>query len=359
VARKPSGLGAGIREVAQLAGVSPSTVSRVLNDKMGGVKMSSATIERIRNAAVSLHYQPNAAARSLRTTRAQTVGVIARNLLHPFIAELLRAVSTTCRARGYHLLLGHAEQCIKDGWVLGDILGADRVDGVLILGDLLTDPGRQEDMERIIQRHGHVVTVGGHPSMADEVSILVDDQAGVELAIDYLVAQGHRSIGYISQSLGAESWEDRQRRTAYRSCLNAHNLHWAADAEVMVTNRLESVQYALRALRALPNPPTALFVANDVTALITIKAAHESGIRVPRDLSVVGFDDIPFSALCNPGLTTVRQPIDLMGRQAASILLDRIVGAQPAEREGPEISHANTLIFPPTLVCRESVCPPL
>ncbi|MGH2347462.1 MAG: LacI family DNA-binding transcriptional regulator [Chloroflexota bacterium] len=358
MARKPNGLGTGIREVAQLAGVSPSTVSRVLNDKMGGVKMSPATIERIRAAAITLHYQPNAAARSLRTTRAQTVGVIARNLLHPFIAELLRALSTGCRARGYHLLLGNAEQSTKADWMLGDILSADRVDGVLLLGDLLSDPGREEEMQRIIQRHGHVVTVGGHPSVAGEVSILVDDQRGVELAMDYLVAQGHRSIGYISQSIGAESWEDRQRRSAYRRFLKGHNLPWSAEAELVVTNRMESSQDALRTLRTLANRPTAVFVANDVTALVTIKAALESGLRVPGDLSVVGFDDIPFSALCTPGLTTIRQPIDVMGRHAAGILLDRITGTLSAERQGQEIPTSNTLIFPPTLVCRESACPP-
>jgi DNA-binding LacI/PurR family transcriptional regulator len=358
VARKPNGLGAGIREVAQLAGVSPSTVSRVLNDKMGGVRMSPATIERIRSAAIDLHYQPNAAARSLRTTQAQTVGVVARNLLHPFIAELLRVLSSTCRSRGYHLLLGNAENGAGEGWMSGDILGADRVDGLLLLGDLLSDSGRQEDMARILQRHGHVVTVGGHPSVAGEVSILVDDQWGVTLAMDHLIAQGHRSIGYISQALGAESWEDRQRRSAFRRFLKEHALPWTADAEVMVANRVESIQDALQTLRALPNRPTALFVANDVTALITIKAAIECGMRVPADLSVVGFDDIPFAALCTPGLTTVHQPIDLMGRQAASILLDRIMSVLPADRQGSEIPDSDTLIFPPTLVCRESVCPP-
>lgn len=138
-------MGAGIRDVAKLAGVSPSTVSRVLNEKTDGVQMSAITIERIRAAAETLQYRPNAAARSLRTTRAQTIGVIARNLLHPFIAELLGVISTACRARDYHLLLSHAEHSSTDGGMLGNILSADRVDGVLLLGDLLPELTRRGD----------------------------------------------------------------------------------------------------------------------------------------------------------------------------------------------------------------------
>src|SRR5205807_3522827 len=171
--------GAGIRDVARLAGVAPSTVSRVLNNRADGVRISAATIERVRRAAQTLRYQPNAAARSLRTTRAQTLGVIARNLLHPFTAELLRVVYSTCQAQGYHLLVGHAEHNRTEGRVLGDILSADRVDGVLLIGDCLWGTGREEDMARLIQTHGHVVAVGACPSVAGELSILVDDACGV------------------------------------------------------------------------------------------------------------------------------------------------------------------------------------
>jgi DNA-binding LacI/PurR family transcriptional regulator len=355
--KKPSGAGAGIRDVAQLAGVSPSTVSRVLNDKIGGVQMSTATIERIRNAAMTLHYQPNAAARSLRTTHAQTIGVIARYLVHPFVAELLRVISAGCRARGYHLLLAQAGPDSAEGWLFGDTLSADRVDGVLLLGDVLPEHKRKEDMERLIQTHNHVVTVGAHPSVAGELSIMVDDERGVWLALDHLVAMGHLSIGYLSQHYGPESWEDQRRRAAYRGFLSTHGLPTAAGAELVVTNQIESIREALQSLFALPNHPTAVFVCDDLTALMTLNAARTCGIRVPDDLSVVGFDDIPFAALCTPGLTTVRQPIDIMGHQAACALLDRITGKEPAASPPDGTPSTNTLVFPPTLACRESVRP--
>lgn len=338
-----------------MAEVHPSTVSRVLNGTLDNVRISEATAERVRRAATTLRYQPNAAARSLRTTYTQTIGVIAHNLLHPFVAELLRVIYAVCQARGYHLLLGHTEHSAAEGSVLGAILSADRVDGVLLIGDILPDAAPREAMEWLIQTHNHVVTVGGRPSVAGEQAIMVDNARGVALAMEHLVGQGHRIIGFVSELGGAESWEDRQRRVAYRGFLHARELPASVAAELNVRNDVETVQQALSALFALPDHPTALFVNNDVTALITMKAAFLCGLRVPDDLSIVGFDDIPFSALSTPGLTTVRQPIEAMGRQAASALLDRAIGGEEVTTQPAE---GATAFLPPTLVQRESAAVP-
>lgn len=346
-------MGAGIREVARLAGVSPSTVSRVLNDKTDGVRISAKTVARIRGAADTLQYRPNAAARNLRTTRAQSIGVIARNLLQPFIAELLRVISVACRTRGYHLLVGHAEpDSIESGTLLGDIFSPDRVDGVLLLGDLLPEKKRRQAMERLLETHKHVVTVGARPSEAGEYAILVDDEAGVSMALEHVLANGHRSIGFIGQAVGPESWEDTRRRSVYRAFLQDHGLPMNESAVAQVAGTLESIQQALRSMQTSIHPPSALFVANDVTALMTIKAAFTCGLHVPEDLSVVGFDDMQYSALVTPALTTIHQPIDAMGQRAACVLLDLIGGIEPAR--GPA---ATTEFFPPTLICRESVGP--
>ncbi len=352
---KKTAMGIDIRDVARLAGVAPSTVSRVLNNKVGGVRISDGTVERVRRAAQTLHYRPNAAARSLRTTQAHTIGVIARDVLHPFTAEVLRVVYSTCQARGYHLLIGDVERNRTNGGVLSDILSADRVDGVLLLGDCLWGTGR-EDMERLVQTHAHVVTVGARPSLAGELSILVDDTRAVTLALEHLVSLGHRSIGYIRRnptSSSSPQWEDHQRQTAYRDFLSAADLPYTLAAELVVPDQITAIQEALRSLLALPRRPTALFVNDDMTAIITIKAALMSGRRVPDDLSIVGIDDIPFAALCTPGLTTVRQPMDAMGSYAATCLLDRIGGAETADP--PATTRVdNTVFFSPTLVRRES-----
>jgi DNA-binding LacI/PurR family transcriptional regulator len=352
---KETARGIDIRDVARLAGVAPSTVSRVLNNKVGGVRISDGTVERVRRAAHTLHYRPNAAARSLRTTQAHTIGVIARDVLHPFTAELLRVVYSTCQARGYHLLIGDVERNRTNGGVLSDILSADRVDGVLLLGDCLWGTGR-EDMERLIQTHAHVVTVGARPSLAGELSILVDDTNAVTLALEHLVSLGHCSIGYIRRnptSASSPQWEDYQRQTAYRTFLNGADLPYTSAAELVVSDQIAEIQAELRSLLALPHRPTALFVNDDMTAIITIKAALMSGLRVPDDLSIVGIDDIPFAALCTPGLTTVRQPMDAMGSYAATYLLDRIGGAETADPPASTRVN-NTVFFAPTLVRRES-----
>ncbi len=350
-------MGATIRDVAELAGVSASTVSGVLSVRSGNARVSPGTAERVRSAAASLNYRPNAAARGLRTAQTQTIGVIARNLLHPFAAELLRSVSAECRARGYHMLVGHAEHDSTEGWVLGDILSADRVDGVLLLGDILSGNKRQERMSRVLKTHRHVVTVSSHPSVVGEPAVLVDNERGVWMALQHLVAQGHQSIGYINQPLGPESWEDQQRRAAYRRFLSVHGLPYTEASEVTATGQVGAMVKTLRELVARPDRPTAVLVIPDAVAVVVIKAAFACGIRVPDDLSVVGFDDIPFAALSSPGLTTVRQPVESMGHFAAGALLDRIAGDAQGAPVTLEPAADATVVFPPTLVVRESVCP--
>ena len=242
--------------------------------------------------------------------------------------------------------------------MLGDILSADRVDGVLVIGDLVSDGSRIENMKHLMQMHGNVLTVGAHPSVAGEMSVLVDDERGVSLALDYLLSLGHRSIAYISQSNGSESWEDVQRRAAYERFLSRHSLPIRHEAERTVGNSVASVRVALEETMALAETPTAVFVNNDFTALATVKAALMCGIRVPDDLSIVGFDDIPFAEWCSPELTTVRQPIEAMGRCAVNILLDRIADLDPPVAPAGSVLTGSTLVFAPTLVRRGSACAP-
>ena len=354
-------MGAGIRDVARAAGVSISTVSRVLNGKVAGMSISPATVERVRDAAQQLRYRPNAWAQSLRTAQTKTIGVIAFDLSHPFAAELLQVIYSACRARGYHLLVGTAEYDSSEGWMLSDILSADRVDGVILVGDTLLHSSGQEDrfdeaMARLLQVHHHVVTVASRPSMAGESAITVDNAAGVTLAMEHLVSLGHRRIAHMRDGYHPNSWEDQQRIQAYRRFLLSHDLPADPALEAAVGSRdLHAAQQALGQLLALPHPPTAVFVNNDATAITVLKAALLSGIRVPEDLSLVGFDNIAFAALCTPALTTVRQPIDAMGSFAAGVLLDSIEGAQTAE---PAPATDKTMVFAPALVQRESCAPP-
>ena len=216
--------GTTIHDVARAAKVSSSTVSRVLNGTTSTVSISAATVDRVRAAAAALHYRPNASARSLRTAKTQTIGVIAQDLMAPFSPEFLRVISAACRERGYHVLVGNAELNTNEGWALSDILSSDRVDGILLLGDVLSSAVSQQEMAKFVREHRHVVTVGCSPRHGGEVSISVDNVRGVTLALEYLYQMGHRSIAYVGSHRPPHSWEEGQRWHAYCRFVETHEL---------------------------------------------------------------------------------------------------------------------------------------
>ncbi len=338
-----------------------STVSRVLNVHAEASRISAATQARVHQAAAALHYRPNALARGLRTTRTKTVGVIAADLLHPFAVELLRAMFSTCAARGYHLLLGHAQHSRNEGWELSTIMHSDRVDGILLIGDVfgqVDERQAQEEMDELIEMHCHVICVGSRLSGTGGWSISPDFAQGTYLALEHLVALGHRRIGYMAVDKVLESWEDRQRREAYQRFLAVRGVQRRPDDELLIATSVEAAEGALCALVARPDRPTALFVNNDYLALIVLNAATRCGIRVPDDLSVVGFDDISFAALSSPSLTTIHYSIDDMARRAMTVLLDRIEDQDQDQAGG--IAHGSlepggtTVVVPVRLVRRES-----
>jgi DNA-binding LacI/PurR family transcriptional regulator len=351
-----------IRDVAHLAGVSPSTVSRVLNNRNSGLAISPSTRERVRNAAAMLGYRPNAAARSLRTTKTQTIGVIVHDLLHPFTTELLDAIYAACQGRGYHLLVGNARLSQRERVVLGDILSHDRVDGLLLVGDVLWQAEDDVELQMVRQMHHHIVAIGCAPSVAVDLTVAVDNAAGVEMALQHVFELGHRSIGYVvgpPRSDGRDHWEVQQRHAAYRRFMVSHHLTWTPTLESVVPDNLAAAQIAIQRLVSGPGRPTACFVINDWTAIMMLKAASMCGIRVPDDLSLVGFDDITFSALCTPGLTTIHQPLDVMGHYAANGLLDVIEGVRLPDAAATPTHEAGALqLFLPTLIRRESAGPP-
>jgi LacI family transcriptional regulator len=361
VAVKADRPGSGIRDVARLAGVSISTVSRVLNGRSSSIGTGSITEERVRGAALQLNYRPNAWARSLRTASTRAVGVIVFDLSHPFATELLQEIYTACRAREYHVLMGTAEHDRREGWVLSDILSAGRVDGVILIGDtLLQLPGTEDRfrkaMARLVRTHRHVVTVGNRPSAAGEWSIMIDNAAGVNLAMEHLVRLGHRRIAFVGDGFEPDSWENEQRRQAYRRFLLSHDLPQDPALEIVVRSMdTQATQAALGPLLLHAEPPTAAFFINCATAIAVLKALLLLGIRVPEDMSLLAFDDVLFSALTTPGLTTIRQPIDEMGTYAAGLLLDAMDGQSSASPVSPT---NRTIVFTPTLVHRESCAPP-
>ncbi len=325
-----------IGDVAAQAGVSVATVSKVINDRYGVAEDTSA---RVRAVIDDLGYHASLVGQSLRSRRTKVIGVLVRDL-EPFSAELLKGVARGIRDTGYELIVfsGCGQAADQAGWERRYL---SRISGTLADGAILVTPGS------IDETYGTPVVAVDHNVQSSALpTVDSENLKGAVAATEYLLGLGHRRIGFLAGRHDLESARLRER--GYRQAL--------ATARVEVDESLVQVggydaataaEPARRLLEVDPRP-TAIFAANDVTALETIAVARSLGLRVPDDLSVVGFDNVPESALGDPPLTTVEQPIQEMGREAVRLLLELIEDpARPAAR----------VILPTRLVVRQSCGP--
>ncbi|MFJ1540613.1 LacI family DNA-binding transcriptional regulator [Micromonospora chalcea] len=322
-------------DVARTAGVSVATVSKVVNGRYG---VAQATVERVQQVIHELGYEASLGAQSLRSHRTNVLGILVAEF-EPFSTELLKGASREVAGSGYQLLAyssGDGEGAAI-GWERRSLA---RLSGTLIDGAVIVTPTVVET------KHGfHVVAVDPHTGPSGLPTVDSDNFAGAVLATEYLLSLGHRRIAHISGRPDLES--ARLREAGFRKAM--------ADAGTPVDERLvrvggfrtESAASTAAELLALPDRPTAIFAGNDLSAISTVDVARDLGLRVPDDLSVIGFDNIPESALVDPPLTTIRQPLQRMGAESLRLLIDLIAGV---ERE----THIQ---LPTELVVRASCAP--
>jgi LacI family transcriptional regulator len=301
-----------IREVAQAAGVSLATVSKVLNDRYG---VAEATAERVRSVIDELGYETSFVARSLRTGRTDVVGVLVADL-EPFSAEVLKGVADVFRGTGYELVAYAAATRVGEhiGWEQRQVarLGGTLIDGAVLVTPTVTD----------IVATVPVVAVDPHAGHPGLPVVDADNLHGGYLAGKHLVDLGHHDIAMLtgrSDLVSARLREQGFRAALAEAGLPLENVVFTPgdfDPDVAEKSAYELLTASKR--------PTAIFAANDATALVTIEVAHRLGLDVPHDLSIVGFDNVPDAAMSTPGLTTVEQPIREMGRRAATMLLERL-----------------------------------
>lgn len=334
-----------IADVAQAAGVSPGTVSRVLNNRKGGIKISDTTRSLVLETATRLGYTPNPFASALRTQRTGVIGLIVRDVSDPFLSTLAREIQRVARAQGIDLLIGHAEYDLE---IVGHHLAfmhSHWFDGLLLLGDL---PGDDVVVSELIKSNTPFVGVacGERPSYP---LVNVDEAEGVNLALDYLRDLGHDRIAFIGN---LEHGGIVERLATFRRYLQAHSLFWSEDFEQQCANSraaaLDRAQYLLN----LPHRPTAIFCATDLAALGAISGALRLGLKVPDHVSIIGFDDIEGTADVCPPLTTVRQPVREMANQAVNLLMSFI-------EDTPAEAVERKIIVSPTLVIRQSCAAPV
>ncbi|WP_312366469.1 LacI family DNA-binding transcriptional regulator [Ensifer sp.] len=316
------------RDVAERAGVSRSTVSLVLSGSTQ-VSISHETRERVRAAAEALNYQPNRAGRMLVRGDTETLGIIVTDPLllavDGFIALLLQAIIARSREGGYRVMIDYVSDDSQRTY--RDLMHEGAVDGLLVISPRTKDA----DLSAVIETGFPVVLVGGigHP---DEFSISLPTRQAIRTLVDHLVALGHKRIAYVSFA-PSDIFATHVRVGAYTASLAGHGIPFDPALVVHANYSAASGRDAVMALLEAPGQrPTAIMAGNDTVAIGALRAIAEHGLRVPEDVSVVGFDDLPFAACLNPPLTTIHHDADLRAQLAVQALTRRIRGQTIEDR---------------------------
>lgn len=329
-----------IKDIARAAGVSPSTVSRALNNSP---LIREETKERIRRIAAQLGYERNELAQSLVKGKSKALGLIVADITNPFFAEVAKGVEEVAHSRGYGLILCNTGEDPEKERSYSLLLRRKRVDGLIITSVTLEDPILSD-----LERAGvPFVLVSRVSDTVDAPYIIVDDALGARLAAEHLIGLGHHRIACISGPTAVEP--GKVRAEAFRETLGAHGVKVPGTWVVHTDFSWKGGEAAARALLSKRRRPTAIFAANDLLALGVLTAAHELGLEVPGDLSVVGFDDITYASLPLIRLTTVAQPVYEMARIAAGWLIDVIEGKRRRKLRR---------VMRPRLIVRETTAPP-
>jgi LacI family transcriptional regulator len=322
-----------INDVAAKAGVSVATISRVLNGK-GPVR--PATSRRVLAAAKALHYVPHAGARSLSMRTTHTIGLLLPDLHGEFFSEVIRGIDGAARGRGYHLLVSgfHSDRA-EMGAMFDAVRG--RVDGLIVMAPDRGAAFAREDLPSVPLVHLNSARGFG-------TSINIDNSGGATAMVRHLASLGNRRIAFIR---GPERNADAaERLRGYRSAVRSLHQPAASSLELAGDFTEESGQEAARELLRHDPLPDAIFAANDAMAIGALRALREASVRVPADIALAGFDDIPIARYVTPALTTVNVAITELGRRAFELLLEVILDENGSTQRRERL--------PTRLVIRES-----
>jgi DNA-binding LacI/PurR family transcriptional regulator len=334
------------KQLAKLAGVSAGTVSNVIS---GSTRVSERSRQKVLEAIRILNYQPNLIARSLKTNRTHTLGIVVPDITIAFFPKLIRGAECAARERGYFLIVLDSEGSPQREAEMIALLRAQRVEGIL----LVTASGKELSAERFatLTSHSPVVCLDRLPMDLDVDSVCVDDCGAAEMAISHLIGMGHTRIAVVTGPLSLQNEQERLR--GYRQALQKagipiqRSLIWNSSFE---QQHVASV--CQNGLLQLGERPTALFATNGVTGLAALRSLYAVGLSTPKDFSFVTFDEVTAEDFFRPGVTSVVQPTYDMGYQAVEVLLRRI---EKGEAKKPR----EKVRLPATLMVRESSNVPL
>ena len=326
-----------IRDVAQRAGVSVTTVSHVVNNTR---PVEPNTQARVRVAIEALGYRPNLLARGLRSRKTNTIGLLVPDNSNPFFAEVARAIEDAGFEQGYSVILCNSDmkEAKQDAYL--SVLLAKQVDGLI----LISSGDSPDPVKRIMQAGVPVVVVDRELGDLPVDQVLVDNEQGGYLAGSHLVGLGHTRIGYIAGP--SDIRPSKGRVEGLRRALREAELELDPRAIARSDGRYTGGEEAMRELLARRRDLTAIFAYNDLMAIGAVAVLRQAGLRVPEDISVIGFDDIPQAATTVPAITTVAQPTSELGNVSARLLLNRLTSVADWE--------PSRVLLPTTLVVRES-----
>jgi LacI family transcriptional regulator len=328
-----------IREVAESAGVSYATVSHVINNTR---VVTPETRARVMAAMTALDYRPNALARSLRQGKTNTIGLVLPDSANPFFAEISRGIEDEAFKKGYSVFLCNTELDTQRELFYVDVLSKKQVDGIIFVA-----AGDQPDsLDYLLRQNMSVVMIDRDLPNVEVDAVLTDHRLGGFLATRHLIELGHKQIACIA---GPSSiTPSAERITGYRKALEEAGLPYDERLVLRGDYHAQSGMEITHSILSMTPRPTAIFTLNDLMALGALRAAAEDGYSVPRDLAVVGYDDLELARFTNPPLTTIAQPKKEIGVQAINLLVDRI-----SQRSRPP----TRLVLPPELIVRRSTQP--
>lgn len=335
-----------IKDIAKRTGVSHSTVSRALR---GDPLISFETASRIRQAATEMAYLPSAAARSLKTNRSQVLGVIVSSIDDPFFSEIVFGIEEAAQEAGYRLFIAASQHDPAREQKIVQAMMEHRTDGVIICSSSFSsDQGRQ------LLEYGFPIVVVNHQGAENfHYSIFHDDVDGSRQITRHLIELGHRRIAYLGNSLSGRTTLDRL--TGFKAEMQSAGLRVPPEYIHHVAGN--SPQFGMdgsKYLLNLEHPPTAIVCFNDMLAIGALKGCRQTGLNVPDDLSITGFDNITFSAYTHPPLTTFDQPKQSIGTEAARLLL----GLLHSSPDG-KVFQPKEIILKGKLLVRNSTAAPL
>lgn len=311
-----------MHDVARLAGVSQSTVSRVLNEANSHIPISDETRQRILKAVEKLGYKPNMIARSLRTQRTQMIAVMIGDISNAFYHPIVRAIQDVARAREYDVLISNGDHLYENELRFVETVLRRPVDGVIMAPHRLTT----EDLDRFIQRSQLPVVALGAQVQHPMVDVIGGTSEGATYeAITWLIREKrHRRIGFMG--VVGDMPPGPPRLHGYQRAMAEAGLTVEPDFIQKVEFTIEGGRRAMAVFLQQQQPPTAIFACNSLMAIGAIKVAQAEGFRVPEDFSVMGFDDIPEAEIVSPPLTIIARDLPVVGHLLADVLFERIDG---------------------------------